>query len=167
MNYRIVGNDGKTYGPVTAEQMRVWIAQSRVESRTPVFVEGATEWTFVGLLPEFAGYFGAPPPAPGTAPAPVRPDAGLPKKTNTLATWSLVFGILAWTCCCCCIPFNLLGVVFGIIALAQISAHRDTQEGRTQALIGLILSVLNLFWCFGLTLFNLAVNQSNFSYNFN
>ncbi len=163
MNYRIVGNDGKTYGPVTAEQLRVWIAQSRVESRTAVFVEGATEWTFLGLLPEFAGYFNTPPPVSGLG-GTIRPDAGLPKRTNTLAIWSLVCGILAWVCCCCCIPFNLLGVIFAIIALVQISARPETQEGRTQAIIGLVLSVLNLFWCLGLSLFNLAANQANFTY---
>ena len=43
MNYKITGNDGKTYGPVSAEQIRLWIAQSRVESRTPIFVEGASD----------------------------------------------------------------------------------------------------------------------------
>ena len=163
MNYKITGNDGKTYGPVSAEQIRLWIAQNRVESRTPIFVEGASDWTFVGLLPEFAGHFGTPPPTIGS----LKAGVVLPKKTNAFATWSLVCGVLAWCCCCCCIPFNLLGVVFGIIALVQINAQPETQEGRSLAIAGLSLSVLNLIWCFGLTLFDISVNQGRFAQNFN
>jgi len=165
MNYKITGNDGKTYGPVSAEQIRLWIAQSRVESRTPIFVEGASDWTFVGLLPEFAGSFGAPPQPIGS----LKPGTGQAKKNNNFATWSLVCGILAWVgcCCCCCIPFNLLGIVFGIIALVQIAEQPGTQEGRSLAVAGLALSVTNLIWCIGWTLFNLAVNQGKFVQNFN
>jgi hypothetical protein len=163
MNYRIIGNDGKTYGPVNAEQIRLWIGQGRVESRTAIFVEGATDWTFIGLLPEFAGNFGTPPPTIGS----LKSGTGQVKKTNAFAIWSLVCGALAWTCCCCCIPFNLLGAVFGIIALVQISAHSETQEGRSLAIAGLILAVTNLLWCFGLTLFDFATNQAKFIQNFN
>ena len=60
--YKIIGNDGKTYGPVTADKLREWITQGRVESRTSVLPEGATEWTFIGLLPEFGKDFSGPPP---------------------------------------------------------------------------------------------------------
>jgi hypothetical protein len=163
MNYRIIGHDGKTYGPVSAEQIRLWIAQGRVESRTAIFVEGASDWTFVGLLPEFAGNFGAPPPPIGS----VKSGAGQVKKTNAFAIWSLVCGALAWTCCCCCIPFNLVGVVFAIIAFVQIAGQPEVQEGRSLAVAGLILSVTNLLWCFGLTLFDLTTNQARFMQNFN
>ena len=77
MNYTIIGNDGKNYGPISADQLRQWIKQSRIESRTPVFVQGTTDWTFVGLLPEFAGEFSETPPvitpsAPGSPAAVVR-----------------------------------------------------------------------------------------------
>jgi hypothetical protein len=62
--YKVIGEDGKEYGWVDAEQMRQWIAEGRVERQTPVFVDGAKDWNFVGLLPEFAGFFagGTPPP---------------------------------------------------------------------------------------------------------
>ncbi len=64
--YKIIGNDGKTYGPVPAERIREWIVQGRVDSRTTVLAEGAADWTFIGLLPEFAREFSGPPPV--TAP---------------------------------------------------------------------------------------------------
>jgi hypothetical protein len=163
MNYKIIGHDGKTYGPVNADQIRLWIAQGRVDSRTAVLVEAAGDWTFVGLLPEFVPAFGSTPPPISS----LNPAVTVHRKTNAFATWSLIFGVLAWTCCCCCVPFNLLGLVFGIIALAQISSSATPQEGRSLAIAGLILSATNLLWCFGLTAFNLASNQAHLIQNFN
>ncbi len=156
MNYRIVGNDGKIYGPAGTEQIRAWIAQRRVESRTPVFVDGAADWSFVGMLPEFAGYFSATPP----------PKSATTQNNNTLAMWSLVCGALAWICCCCCIPFNLLGLVFGIIALVQIQSQPEPRPGRSLAIAGIVLSATNLLWCAAITLLNLATNQANFNMKF-
>ena len=103
--YRIIGADGKTYGPVNLQQLRQWLAQGRVESRTPVFVDGAADWSFLGLLPELAGDFAGTPPPIGA----VKPVAAAPRGTNSLATAGLVCGLLAWTCCCC-VPFNLFGL---------------------------------------------------------
>lgn len=161
MNYRIVGNDGKIYGPVSAEQIREWIAQRRVESRTPIFVAGATDWSFVGMLPEFAANFNTTPPP--VAP----PKTAAAQNHNTLAMWSLVCGALAWMCCCCCIPFNVLGLVFGIIALAQIQAQPEPRSSRSLAIAGIVLSATNLLWCAGITLLNFATNQANFNMRFN
>ena len=57
--YKIIGEDGKEYGPATVGQIRQWIAEGRVERQTPIFVDGAKDWNFVGLLPEFTGCFAA------------------------------------------------------------------------------------------------------------
>ena len=167
MNYTIIGQDGKKYGPAGAEQIRQWIAQGRVESRTPVFLAGATDWTFLGLLPEFAAYFSGPPPVIRAA----NECAGTAAPTNQLATWGLVCGILAWTLCCCCLPLNLLGLVFSIVALVQIHASAGAQEGRGFAIAGLVLSATNLLWCAGLTLMNFATgftaNNADFMQHLN
>jgi hypothetical protein len=140
--YKIIGQDGKEYGPTTAEQLRQWIAENRVERRTPVFVDGAKDWNFVGLLTEFANCFAhsAPPPI-----APLKPGAstaGQMPKTNSFATAGLIFGILSLTLICRCggFPFNILGIIFSIIALVQISEHPELHEGRGLAIAGLILS---------------------------
>ena len=155
--YKFIGNDGKEYGPVTGEQMRQWIAEGRVDTRTPVFVDGAKDWNFVGLLPEFAGCFPksaapptiAPPPRTGSA-------AGRMAKTNSCAQAGLIFGILSVTCCCCGFPFALLGLVFSLVALSQISANPELHEGRGIAIAGLVLSILSLLLGAGSALFNLA-----------
>jgi hypothetical protein len=66
--YKIIGTDGKEYGPITADQLRQWIAEGRANSQTQVLPEGAATWTTVGQLPEFAA--AAPGPAPIT---PIQP----------------------------------------------------------------------------------------------
>lgn len=135
--YKIVGSDGKQYGPLSTEIVKQWIAERRVERQTPVFVDGATEWTFLGLLPEFAGNF-----APQTPP-PLAPTT--PARTNGFATSGLVCGILSIVCCCCCgIPFSLLGIVFSLMALSQINRNPALYEGRGQAITGLVLSIISM-----------------------
>jgi hypothetical protein len=141
--YKIIGDDGKEYGPATAEQLRQWIATGRVESRTPVFVTGAPDWNFVGLLPEFAGCFATGTP-PTIAPPRGTSVAGRMAKTNSYAQAGLIFGILSMTCCCCGFPFGILGLVFSLIALSQINANPHLQAGRGLAIAGLILSILSL-----------------------
>ncbi len=66
--YKIIGADQKEYGPVTAEQLRQWLAEGRVSAQTQVLPEGATEWRPLGNLPEFAG--AAPGPVPVLTAAP-------------------------------------------------------------------------------------------------
>jgi hypothetical protein len=160
MNYTIVGTDGKTYGPVSADQVRQWIRQARVDSRTAVFVTGAADWTFAGLLPEFAAEFpgsqpGTPPPQPGPIAAPT-----MPPRKNQLATWGFICALLSWTCCGCCLPLGILGLTFSIIALVQVNASTTPMEGRGLAIAGLVLSALNLLWSFGITLAGMLNDSS-------
>ncbi len=58
--YKILGGDGKEYGPVTAENLRQWMAEGRANAQTQVQAEGTGVWVALGSLPEFA--------AAGTAP---------------------------------------------------------------------------------------------------
>jgi uncharacterized membrane protein len=53
--YKIIGVDGKEYGPVTAEQLRQWIAEGRANEQTKIQVKGNTEWKTIAEFPEFAG----------------------------------------------------------------------------------------------------------------
>lgn len=135
--YKIVGSDGKQYGPLSTELLKQWIAERRVERQTPVLVEGSADWTFLGLLPEFASHF-APPTPPPPAPAPT-------VRTHGFATAGLVCGIVSIVFCCCCgTPFSWLGIVFSLIALSQISRSPELYEGRSLALAGLVLSCISI-----------------------
>jgi hypothetical protein len=144
--YKLIGTDGREYGPADADVVRQWIRENRVERQTPVFAPGSADWTFVGLLPEFANDFS------GTLPPPIAPIAPLPPtpvpvpylaKSESLAKAGMVCGILSVTIGCCCggAPFNFLGMIFSLLALVQISENPQRYGGRGMAIVGLILSL--------------------------
>ena len=64
--YRIIGADQKEYGPVSADQLRQWIAQGRASGASLVRPEGASEWQPLSNFPELAeALAGAVPPGGG------------------------------------------------------------------------------------------------------
>jgi TM2 domain-containing membrane protein YozV len=67
--YKIIGMDGRPYGPVSAEEMRRWIAENRVNAQTSVQMEGSPEWKPLGSFSEFASGLNAVPPPIAPAPA--------------------------------------------------------------------------------------------------
>lgn len=158
--YKIIGNDGKTYGPVAADQIREWIAQGRVENRTAVLPAGAVEWTFLGLLPEFAPHFPGPPPVI----TPPKQSAVSTNNNNSFATAGFICGILSCVCCCGC-PFNILGLVFSIIALVQINGQVQKQAGWGLALAGLICSAASLLFGLGLGIFQVLQTPANLTWH--
>jgi Domain of unknown function (DUF4190)/GYF domain 2 len=159
--YKIIGNDGKTYGPISAEKIRDWIAQGRVDARTAVIADGAADWTFLGLLPEFAHELAGPPPVM----TPPKIGALPPTRTNNFATAGFVCGLISLMCCCGC-PFNILGLIFSIIALVQINGQVQKQDGWGLALAGLICSAASLLATFGLGILQLALHPANLSWHF-
>jgi hypothetical protein len=161
--YKIIGADGREYGPVAAGQLRQWMAEGRANAQTLTLAPGAQEWKPLGALPEFAGQLVLPsPPVIGPLPGMTRPP---PRKTNSFAVWGLIFGILSMTCCCGC-PFNLLGLVFSLVGLLQINRHPELYEGRGPAIAGLTLSAASLLLGFGLALFHLALNPAHLRWHF-
>lgn len=52
--YKIIGADGKEYGPASAEQLRQWIAEGRANAQTKAQAEGSGEWKMLGEFAEFA-----------------------------------------------------------------------------------------------------------------
>src|ERR1041385_8215198 len=78
--YKIIGADEKEYGPVSAEILKQWVAQGRVNAQTRVFPEGGTEWKPLGEIPELAAALPVmTTPAPAIPPAtgvPMPPSSG-------------------------------------------------------------------------------------------
>ena len=58
--YKIIGADGKEYGPVAGEQVRQWVRDGRANAQTRIQGEGATEWTTLGAVPEFEVWDASP-----------------------------------------------------------------------------------------------------------
>jgi hypothetical protein len=59
--YKIIGADGREYGPVTPEQVRQWTAEGRANAQTKILPEGAADWQTLGSVPEFADALTAKP----------------------------------------------------------------------------------------------------------
>lgn len=59
--FKMIGADRKEYGPVSAEQIRQWIAEGRVNSSTLLQAAGSSEWKPLSAFAEF-GIGAAPPP---------------------------------------------------------------------------------------------------------
>jgi len=141
--YKIIGADGKEYGPVSAETMRQWVIEGRANAQTKVLVEGVVEWKPLGELPELnPATLGT---RPAGSPAPISaPPAGT--RTHPLAVTGLVLGILSLTLGLCCygLPFNLAGIVCSLAALSQIRKDPQRERGRGLAIAGLVLSILSL-----------------------
>ena len=97
--YRIIGKDGQQYGPVSAEQLRVWITENRANAQTQAQGEGSPDWKPLSALPEFAADLKA---APGSATAPPTITAPL-STSNPRASNKLPAGI-------CGILLGALGV---------------------------------------------------------
>ena len=51
--YRIIGADQKEYGPISAEQIRQWITEGRVNAQTQACLEGTQDWKPLGMFTEF------------------------------------------------------------------------------------------------------------------
>jgi Domain of unknown function (DUF4190)/GYF domain 2 len=135
--YRIIGADGKEYGPVSADQLRRWIVEGRADANTRIAVEGSTEWRALRTFAEFAYLL---------PPAPLGPVTGPVRQTNSMAVAAMVMGICSLVFCLCCYgtPFNVLGIVFSIIALNQIRSEPERYSGKNMAVAGLALCVLSI-----------------------
>jgi TM2 domain-containing membrane protein YozV len=59
--YKIIGADGKEYGPVSAELLRDWIQQGRVSLQTQARLEGSADWKPLSSFTEFSAASAAPP----------------------------------------------------------------------------------------------------------
>jgi hypothetical protein len=89
--FKIIGGDGRQYGPVTAEQVREWIAAGRANGQTQIQREGETDWKPLSSFDEFADALSAKPPVQLTTPALPPPPSSAPDP-NALAEEILARG---------------------------------------------------------------------------
>jgi hypothetical protein len=135
--YKLIGGDGKEYGPVTAEQLRQWLAENRVNQQTRIQSDGG-EWKPIAAFPELLSV--TPPPLP--APAPKSGDgitALIPyKNTPALVGYYLaVFSLIP----CVGAPLGLVAFGLGIAGLRKARQHPEA-KGKVHAWVGIILGGL-------------------------
>jgi hypothetical protein len=79
--FKIIGGDGRQYGPVTVEQVREWIAAGRANSQTQIQREGEADWKPLSDFSEFAEALAAKPLAQLPPPTPTPPLSSAPDPT--------------------------------------------------------------------------------------
>ena len=142
--YKIIGADGREYGPVDADQARQWIGEGRVNAQTRVKAEGANEWKPLSAFTELTSTSA---PATAGVPPPVPPPAqtvaggqlpGADKKIaagicaillGPLGVHKFILGctgagltmllISVLTCFLCAPIMGLIGLIEGIIYLTK------------------------------------------------
>lgn len=67
--YYIQGADQKEYGPVSADQLRQWISENRLNRFSPARADGESLWKTLGDFPEFAEVLVGSAPTASEAPA--------------------------------------------------------------------------------------------------
>jgi uncharacterized membrane protein YjgN (DUF898 family) len=128
--FTIIGADGKEYGPVSAAQVRQWIAENRLTSDMQIRRVGETAWQRVGEVPEFADATNAAtgfPPAvdqmgaafPGPAAAsPLAAAGGKPEPLIFTGEWTEYFKI--W----------IVNVLLTIVTLGIYAAWAKVRKRR-------------------------------------
>jgi len=149
--YRIIGADGNQYGPISADQLRQWLAEGRANAQTKVLAEGTTEWKPLSEFPEFfpsASVPGAttPPPSPLPGIPTMQPlgSYASPDAANQVsgpAIGLMVVAILGFLWQAFILVWRLF---FSAVAAAQ-SNQPDwvTMFSGTGAIIGSILGILS------------------------
>src|SRR5258706_5122135 len=129
--YKILGDDGQEYGPVSVEQVRQWIKEGRLEKPPPVYPKGAGDWVFLDSLPEFAAAFepGARDKKPPAAPC-----------QNPRARTAFYFGIFSIIPILGA-PLGLIGLIAGLRGLA-FYRQNPAAGGKAQSWIGIVLGGL-------------------------
>jgi len=124
--FRIIGADGNTYGPVSAEQVKRWLAENRANARTLAQLEGTQDWKPLAAIPEFAESLsppqGPPTPSGGAVPPPITPPSYSDPRASTK------------------IPAGICGILLG-----SFGVHKFIL-GYTGA--GLIMLLVTLLTCF-------------------
>lgn len=119
--YKIIGSDGKEYGPISLEQVKQWLQEGRLNKQSKVLPEGTTDWRAVGDLPELAVIM-PPPPTNFTA---MGAGNDIP---NYL--WQSIAVTL-----CCCLPFGIVAIVYAaqVKTKATVGDIAGAQDASSKA----------------------------------
>jgi len=134
-SFKIIGGDGREYGPVDLATLQQWAREGRVAGQTQVRDSRAGHWQPATQVPELAPALGAAPVPPAVGPA--MPTAA--PATNALAVWSISLAVIGLGCCGC---VSIPAVVLGAVSLSQIKARREA--GRELAIAGIAIGIFSM-----------------------
>ncbi len=148
--YRIIGADGREYGPISTEQMRQWIAEGRLNDATQVLAEGGTEWKPLAQFPEFGGALPLPGALPPSGPpAFSMPSPGTPSTADVsgLVTGPAIGLIIT---AALAVLANIAGLLVNIFGASLLSLQgmqggpNDALASMMQGTVGVISSILGI-----------------------
>lgn len=144
--YKIIGADQKQYGPVSADEMRQWIAEGRVNAQTLIQAEGQTDWRPLSSFPEFAS---VAQPIPSGTPLMNAPAGDSPSLVSGPATGLMIVGIICVLCALWGVLSHVLGLGMGAFG-AGGRGMGDMPPQMAQAFqlmaggLGLVLNIVGL-----------------------
>ena len=139
--YKIIGSDGKEYGPINLDRMRQWVSEGRINAHTQIQAPGSQDWKPAGDIPEISSLLAERAGVAGSSSAlSAQPPGAQGAPQKGLAITSLVLGILAFLTCFTNIP----AIICGHIALNRARRDPGHHGGRGMALTGLILGYISL-----------------------
>ena len=56
--HKIIGGDGKEYGPISSDQVQRWIREGRANALTMIHTDTSSKWVPLGRCPEFTSLLG-------------------------------------------------------------------------------------------------------------
>jgi len=139
----VIGADQREYGPVSLEDVRLWIAQGRLTAQSLARPDQTVGWRPLTDFPEFAQALAQAAPAVYAQPT----SGSIPSSTNNMAMTSLILGCLSLVCCQ---PLAIVGLILGLIALNQTRTD-PTKGGKGLAIAGVAVSIAGIVF-FGLLL---------------
>jgi hypothetical protein len=137
--YKIIGIDGKEYGPITVEQLKQWIAENRVNAQTKVLAEGATEWKTVAEIPELSAALPIAPAVPFIAPTSMGSAA---EQVNGPAVGLIVTAIIGFLAQAAALLMNVMGVSFGAMQMRGRSEAWANMFSGTLGIVGGVLGMV-------------------------
>jgi len=132
--YKIIGADGKEYGPITQEQLKQWIAEGRLNLQSKVLPDGTLEWKTVAEIPELAAVVPAPstPVAGGFSPAPGAANAA--EKVSGPAIGLMVTAGLGFV-------LQALSLVLNLVGSSLMATQSQGNEAIAQMFSGVAGSI--------------------------
>jgi TM2 domain-containing membrane protein YozV len=133
--YKIIGADGKEYGPISAEQLRQWRGQGRVNAQTPVRPESGGDWQALATFPDLAAPGGEPPAFAGY---------GTPPSVAERASKKVAAGVCGILLGCLGIHKFILGYTGPGLIMLLVSVLSCGIAAPVFSIIGLIEGILYL-----------------------
>ena len=142
--YKIIGADGKEYGPVSIAQLKQWLAQRRINPQTRIQSPGSSEWRPASEVPELADLFTSTTNPPAQGAPPLLGVAAAPSRSKGLAVASFVLGLCSIVLCLSLVA-GLPAIILGHVARRRAVRSPERYGGKGLATSGVVLGYCGIF----------------------